>query len=220
TTSSTTTTSTTTSTSTITTTDNCFDNAECSSYNLTPQDCASQFTQKSCPKSCSSQCLKPADCSALNCVYGSAQVDKDGSCVCVCNDKYFGPNCDKLNITAVSSSSDPNECNFLACSDEDVVALCPITCKVCGGATFCRNDGTVDYATCQCNCLPNFSGDNRSPYTILLVLLFQLACVLTASKEHVFPCYQWPCFGDWVGTTTLLSFFPTKSFKTAYDQKS
>ncbi|RNA31548.1 hypothetical protein BpHYR1_018917, partial [Brachionus plicatilis] len=37
--------------------DACYDNAECFSYNLTPQNCASQFTQNSCPKTCSPQCL-------------------------------------------------------------------------------------------------------------------------------------------------------------------
>ena len=149
-----------------------------------------------CPKTCSASCLgllpttslststtlpttvtTTQDCS-INCVYGTAQVDKNGFCICVCNDKYFGSICDKLNITAVSSSPDPGECNYLACSDEDVIGLCPITCKsklnyficknnlllfiiflVCGGAIFCQNGGTVNFSSCECNCSTNFSGE-------------------------------------------------------------
>ena len=179
--STTTTSSTTTPSTTITTQSNCYDNPTCASFDLTQQDCISKFTSDTCPNTCgclnSTATTTAPDCTNFKCVYGVTQVDKAGSCLCVCNDKYYGPACDKLNITDIAASSDPAECNELQCLDEDIVALCPITCKskenfkvffcfinfifqVCGGAIYCQNGGSVDPNNCQCNCPPGFAGAN------------------------------------------------------------
>ncbi|CAF1082548.1 unnamed protein product, partial [Brachionus calyciflorus] len=154
-----------------TTVDICFDNPTCSQFSLTFSDCSSTFTKNQCPKTCAcltgnnpiattpeSTTLKT--CDQLKCVYGTSQINSDGNCICVCNDKYYGPECDKLNITNITSTPDPTECNYLGCSDDDVIALCPITCKVCGGTTFCQSGGYVNANNCQCICPNGFTGNN------------------------------------------------------------
>ncbi|CAF1024600.1 unnamed protein product, partial [Brachionus calyciflorus] len=154
-----------------TTEDICFDNPTCSQFSLTFSDCASAFTKYQCPKTCA--CLTgnnplatpPAlatlkTCDQLKCVYGTSQINSDGNCVCVCNDLYYGPECGKLNITNIETTPDPIECNYLGCSDVDVIGLCPITCRVCGGTTFCQSGGYVNVNNCQCICPNGFTGNN------------------------------------------------------------